>query len=113
MLDMMTHLGFLELWLKWMRMIFSSRTPSILINGVPGKQFKCTRWVRQGDPLSPLLFVLAAELLQYVVNDAKQNGLLTMPIPYYNDDFPIVQYADDTILIMTLICLKLCTLRIF
>jgi len=44
--------------------------------------------------------VLAAELLQYIVNDAMQNGLLHAPIPYYNNDFPVVQYADDTILIM-------------
>jgi hypothetical protein len=43
---------------------------------------------------------LAAEFLQYLINDSKQNGHLTLPIPYGSNDFPIVQYADDNILIM-------------
>lgn len=73
----------------------------MLLNGVPGKTFHCRRGVRQGDPLSPLLFVLAADLLQSLVNDAKEHGLLTLPIPMTcTQDFPIVQYADDTLIIM-------------
>jgi hypothetical protein len=70
------------------------------LNGVPGKKFHYKRGVRQGDPLSPLLFVLAVELLQYLINDSKQNGILTLTIPHGSNDFPIVQYAGDTILIM-------------
>ena len=44
--------------------------------------------------------MLAAELLQYVINDAYQQGHFTMPIPHASNDFPVVQYADDTILIL-------------
>jgi hypothetical protein len=57
--------------------------------------------VRQGDTLSPLLFVLAANMLQSIVNKAKSEGILQLPINVgYIQDFPIIQYADDTLLIM-------------
>jgi hypothetical protein len=45
-------------------------------------------------------YFLAAELLQYVINVALNSGHLQMPIPHSTNDFPVVQYADDTILIM-------------
>jgi hypothetical protein len=79
----------------------SSGTSSVLLNGVPSKVFHCRRGLRQGDPLSPLLFVLVVDLLQTIINDAKSNNLLTLPLPERaGTDFPIVQYADDTMLVM-------------
>lgn len=84
-----------------MAAIFSSGTSSVLLNGVHGKTFHCRRGVRQGDPLSPLLFVLVVDLLQSVLNNAKDNQLLSLPIPMTCSlDFPILQYADDTLIVM-------------
>lgn len=99
-LQMLQSLGFPERWLMWIQTILSSGSSAILLNGVPGKSFKCKRGVRQGDPLSPLLFVLAAELLQILVNKASSQGLLKAPIPQDENEFPIIQYADDTLLIL-------------
>jgi hypothetical protein len=57
--------------------------------------------VRQGDPLSPLLFMLLVDLLQSIINKAKDMGILRLPINVgYTTDFPIIQFADDTLLIM-------------
>lgn len=79
---------------------FSSGKSSVLLNSTPGRQFLCKCGVRQGDPLSPLIFVLAADLLQAAINDAFTRGLLQLPIPVPDNDYPVIQYADDTIVIM-------------
>jgi len=99
-LKMLSHLGFPELWIQWVSNILSSALSSVLLNGVSSKIFKCKRGVRQGDPLSPLLFVLAAELLQIIVNKAESQNLLIKPLPIPGEDFLIVQYADDTLMFL-------------
>jgi hypothetical protein len=84
-----------------MKLIFGSGTSVVLLNGVLGKVFHCLRGVKQGDPLSPRLFVLAADSLQSILNSLKQSGLLCLPFPLPgDDDFPILQYADDTLIFM-------------
>jgi hypothetical protein len=72
---------------------------AVLLNGVPSKVIHYRRGVRH--PLSPLLFVLAVDLLQLIVNKARTEGILNLPISVgYTQDFSIIQYADDTLLIM-------------
>jgi len=57
--------------------------------------------VRQGDPQSPLPFVVAVDHLQSIINKAYQMGLLGLPIPGRDvQNFPIIQYADDTLLFL-------------
>jgi hypothetical protein len=56
--------------------------------------------------------VLTANLLQSLVNQALQQGSLCLPIPERDgSDFPIVQYADDTFLIMEACPTQLLTLK--
>lgn len=91
MLTIMREKGYDQKWLEWMKSIFSSATSAVLLNGSPGKTFHCLRGVRQGDPLSTLLYVLAADFLQSLINKGKEMGVLRLPIPMEsNQDFPII-----------------------
>jgi hypothetical protein len=49
---------------------------------------------------APLLYIFGSDLLQSVVNDLLRNGLIHRPIDTNDVDFSIIQYADDTLLIM-------------
>jgi hypothetical protein len=104
--------GFGERWIKWIELILGSETSAVLLNGTPGKKLYCKRGVKQGDPLSPLLFVLAADLLHSILNTTMIQGIIDTPIPFHAClDFPVVQYDDDTPVILkpeakNLVCLK-------
>jgi hypothetical protein len=98
---MMEAKGFPARWIKWVHDILSSAKSSVILNGVPSKEFNCKRGVRQGNPLSPLLFVLAADLLQSIINKALDDGSLAPPFPQnFELPFHIVQYADDALLVL-------------
>jgi hypothetical protein len=98
---MMQQMGFNEKWISWTSSILGSASTSVLLNGVPGKNLVCKRDVRQGDPMSPSHFVMVVDLLQCIINKAHELGLLQLPIPS-NDrvGFPVIQYADDTIILL-------------
>jgi hypothetical protein len=71
--------GFGPKWIQLVKAILYSASTSVLHNGVPGKKIICKRGVRQGGPLSPLLFVIISELLQAVINDAWRKGHINFP----------------------------------
>jgi hypothetical protein len=100
-LAMLQAKGFPQKWIMWINELLSSETSFVLLNGTAGKDFKCIRGVRQGDPLSPLLFAIDADLLQCAINKEYEIGNLHPPFPQRTENpFPIIQYADDTIIIM-------------
>ena len=82
--------GFDDRWTSWIDNILSTGSSSVLLNGVLGNHFVCRSGVRQGDPLSPLLFVIAVDLLQSVINEMCSRNILTLPIPTTSMDYPIV-----------------------
>ncbi|GJY76394.1 putative RNA-directed DNA polymerase [Tanacetum coccineum] len=96
--DIMKRTGFGSKWCKWVENCLNSSSMSILVNGSSTEEFTLERGVRQGDPLSLFLFILAAEGLNGLVSEAVANGILKGLV--IGSDRVVVshlQYADDTI----------------
>lgn len=72
---------------------------SILINGHPTDPFNPKRGIRQGDPLSPYIFILCAEVLSGLINKEQRNGHITgVAIATNAPAISHLLYADDSIL---------------
>ncbi|KAF3658664.1 putative phosphomannomutase-like [Capsicum annuum] len=66
-------MGFRCRLLKWVEACIKNVRFSVLVNGEPVGFFELERGLRQGDPLSPFLFILAMEGFDYVMKIATQN----------------------------------------
>lgn len=60
-------MGFDRKWRNWIKFCVSMASFSILINGCSEGFFNSSRGVRQGDPLSPLLFVIVMEAFSKMI----------------------------------------------
>ncbi|XP_057779860.1 uncharacterized protein LOC130998459 [Salvia miltiorrhiza] len=91
--------GFPQTFRHWIRVIFQSARISILFNGEQHGFFGCSRGVRQGDPLSPVLFGLAEEVLSRLLSDAADRGFIARMRMSRSLLFPShLLYADDVLL---------------
>ncbi|XP_050225835.1 uncharacterized protein LOC126675263 [Mercurialis annua] len=98
-LKVMARMNFDATWINWISSFFSSSQLSVLVNGSPSKNFSMSRGVRQGDPISPMLFVLAVEGLKALFVKAVDLGLIDgIHVDGYAEPISILQFADDTLL---------------
>lgn len=80
----------------WIKGYLSLGRTSVLVNGSPTDEFSNTRGVRQGDPLSPFLFIIVMEGLSAIMQSAIEKSLfhgISLPTngPYITHSM----YADD------------------
>ena len=87
--------GFSPLWCHWVLDLLSSSKSAVLFNGCPGPWIECKRGLRQGDPMSPYLFLLVADVLQSLI---KSDGGVRHPI-LEDGTCAVLQYADDTLVV--------------
>lgn len=80
--------------------LISSRS-CVNIKGELSQYFFCKRGVRQGDLLSPVLYILAADSLCKIFNKARQNDLIIGLGPQIQGKAVTnCHYADDTFLFL-------------
>nr|GFB28321.1 reverse transcriptase domain, reverse transcriptase zinc-binding domain protein [Tanacetum cinerariifolium] len=95
----MEILGFSHQWRRWINARLVSSRASILVNGSPTSEFSLKRGLRQGDPLSPFLFIMVMERLNIMLKD----GLAANPfrgVKIVSPCFHLLHlfYADDVII---------------
>ncbi|GKB98504.1 RNA-directed DNA polymerase, eukaryota [Tanacetum coccineum] len=97
--DILRRFGFGEKWCMWIQSCLHSSRGSVLVNGSPTKEFQFYKGLKQGDPLSPFLFILVMESLhvsfQRVVEAGLFSGIKLAPSLQISHLF----YAGDAIFI--------------
>jgi len=94
----MTHMGFNSTWIAWIMKCISTVSFSVLINGSPHGHINPTRGIRQGDPLSPYIFILCAEVLSHMMNQAEINKQLKgIKLSTRGPSISHLLFADDSL----------------
>lgn len=95
--EVLERFGFHEIWIGWIMECVCTVSYSFLINGAPQGFVLPTRGLRQGDPLSPYLFILCTEVLSGLCLQAQANGSL-QGVKVARNCPPInhLLFADDT-----------------
>ena len=76
LLKVMEKMGFGSKWLRWMWWCISTAKFSVMVNRAPAGFFSSSKGLRQGDPLSPYLFVKGMEVLSILIRRAMEGGFI-------------------------------------
>eukprot|EP00253_Pinus_taeda_P005642 PITA_05642 len=88
--------GFCNRWVKWVLSMISTPNFSILLNGAPSTTFNASRGIRQGDPLSPFLFIIAAEGLgRYFKKELRERKIQGLRLWSNHTTVSHQQFIDD------------------
>jgi hypothetical protein len=97
----MGRMGFSTSWMKWIKGCVCTATTSVLVNGSPTPEFQLERCLRQGDPLSPFLFLLAAEGLNVMMQSMVENNIFSGYSIGAHDSMVVsyLQFTNDMLLV--------------
>ena len=95
----MLRLGFHCTWVRWVMSCVTTVHYSVCLNGIPLESFQPTRGLRQGDPLSPYLFLFVADALSLLLQKDVQDGTLKeLKISRHAPGISHLLFADDALL---------------
>ncbi|RVW88357.1 LINE-1 retrotransposable element ORF2 protein [Vitis vinifera] len=77
LMRVMEKMGFGTKWREWIWSCISTAKFSVLVNGEPAGFFLSSKGLRQGDPLSPYLFIMGMEVLSALIRRAVEGGCIT------------------------------------
>jgi hypothetical protein len=99
LLDILETRGFGSRWIGWIRSVVVGGSMSVLVNGEESNTFKTGKGLRQGDPLSPLLFNLVTDVLTKMLAKATGKKLVEGLLGQFREGGILsLQYADDTLI---------------
>jgi len=67
LLEILQHIGFSRRWTNWISILLSTVSTKVLVNGRPERRIAHARGLRQGDPISPMLFIIVMEVLNSLI----------------------------------------------
>ena len=96
--ETMKHMGFNAKWISWIMKCVTTVSYSVLINGSPHGNIIPGRGIRQGDPLSPYLFILCAEVLSHMMKQAESTrNLKGIHLSTKSPAISHLLFADDSL----------------
>ncbi|CAN1269326.1 LINE-1 retrotransposable element ORF2 protein [Linum perenne] len=92
-------MGFGRIWISWIREIISSVSFTVVMNGQSGPSFRPTRGIRQGDPLSPFLFILVSNAMSFLLErEVEQKWIMGLRMTSRCPVLTHILFADDTVI---------------
>jgi len=97
LLEVLQAWGFGDNWRRWIESLLCTASSRILLNGRQGPPIKHLRGVRQGDSLSPMLFIIAMDVLHRLFIKASHDGVFRKLEPF-EVRYQCSMHRDDVIL---------------
>jgi hypothetical protein len=101
LIKMLSNRGFSLKWIKILKSLLDNSSVGVRINNENSDFFLTGRGVRQGDPISPILFNFMADVFTRILMRAADNGQIKCLLQSLNGTGVVsLQYADDTLLFL-------------